>query len=34
MASVCRQLSVQAKARPQDPVILITGDGSLMMNIQ
>lgn len=23
-----------AKARPQDPVILITGDGSLMMNIQ
>ena len=23
-----------AKARPQDPVILITGDGSFMMNIQ
>lgn len=23
-----------AKARPQDPVILITGDGSIMMNIQ
>ena len=23
-----------AKARPQDPVILVTGDGSLMMNIQ
>ena len=27
-------VGVAKKARPNDPVILITGDGSFMMNIQ